>query len=255
MTKGRLTGLFTLCVLGLAGGILGLAGCSAVGGFVGLDKRPQPQVIAVLHRGFASDAVRAGANDLILETALAGGSIDVKVLTSGSVGNVEEVNFSDEAGRGLFRDEDLQNSNARDEAAHQYATAATNDVDEHLRQSTQADGADLLGALLQAIDTAQALDDQKPRSVHLIMGGGAHRTSAVDLFVENDPSELAAWINEQVSALGDVSGIEVSISGVAAFEDAEQAPAITTVEQVQVFWDEVCDNLLSVGADQCTAQR
>lgn len=211
--------------------------CSTVSAALGQFDGDRRIVALVIDSGYATSAELMSAIEPTVEaTASEGGNLRAFVVTSGSAGSTRELSFSDEAGGGDFAP-DGANQHAWDEAAVRFTEAALDDIESELATSSGASptGADLVGALNDAIDLAEASASGRRAHAVLVTGGGVHRTADLDLVASRVSVDNAAEL-AQAAPLRLVDDVDVEIVGAGRFESVDRPLDPAFVRGIEAFW-------------------
>lgn len=236
--------LKSLALLVSAGALA--AGCSqAESILLNEDPGDHRQELILLHPGYAPQQVRERANEAIELVANNGGSVDVEVVTSASRSSNRQIAFDANALEGDFEHNGV-NPAAREEERALHIEAAISQLGDQLDSLESSEGADLLGSLQDAIKTAATYERQP--AVRVIVGGGAHRTSDFDIFVDHDDGAIQAVVAKELHSLGDLTGMTVTVTGIGDFSGTSQPVARDTLDQIELLWSEACRIVEAAGA-------
>ncbi len=240
--------LATAAVTGCSGGVSERIK-EVVGEAAGEFRGDRPRTVLVIQTGGAASPARllADAEPVLAETAREGGAVRVLVLSSGSAASMTEVRLP----RGGDFTPVGRNQAAWTKEAQDYADAADREVDAALQRAAgnSPTGADLVGAVTRGVAVAREMpgDDDAPRQVVLVTGGGVHRTARLDLVAENVTPSTASALAARAGSI-DPGEVTVALMGVGRFDGVVPPVDPVFADGVRAFWERVCSTSCHITA-------
>lgn len=198
-----------------------------------------PRLGVVVHGGLDHDGVKNTVHQIIENQVNARGSLGIQVMGSdGSAATMTKLEIGEQGFLGGREETADENEQKRIE----YKAEAESLVDQALDFEPDETGlADLLQALVRAVEAAERLDGRGNRRAILVTGGGVHRTTSLDFYAELQPADWAPTVAEIVKQIGDTE-VSIEIVGVAQFASGAN-PDLQLTSRVNQLWDDVCQAL------------
>lgn len=243
---------------GLLVGTAAITGCSGdvservtkvVGGAAGQFQGDGRRTVLVIETGGGASPARllADAEPVLEETARAGGTVQALLLGSGSAASMTKVPLSNDGDFAPLG----RNQGAWTKEAQDYADAAVREVDAALQRAAgnSPTGADLVGAVTRGVAVAREMpgNDDAPRQVVLVTGGGVHRTARLDLVAENVTPSTAPALAARAGSI-DPGEVTVTLMGVGRFDGVVPPVDPVFADGVRAFWERVCSTSCQITA-------